>query len=209
MFTRYMIPVAPYVSLALFISILEISRQAGKWWPGKRMVVASALTALVSGSCLLQSPFSLMELYGKYHQQVSYVNRYRRAVSYRLFYYDESCRALDAGIDWLRSAALPRAIVAASMPHWVYLRTGIKTVMPPFEPDPVEVQRLLDSVPVTYAILDGTLHGKPADTSQYVSPAVRHSANSWRLLYSDQKGDLMIFQRESDHGQGGPRKSPF
>ena len=47
------------------------------------------------------------------------------------------------------------------MPHWVYLRTGLKTAMLPFERDPARVDVLLDSASVNYVVLDGTLTESP------------------------------------------------
>ncbi len=198
MFTRYMIPVTPYVALALFLMLIKIKDWAGKKWPGKGLLLSSVLNVLVVCLCLLQAPFSLGELYTKYHQRVSYHDRRGALAEYRLFYYDEACRALDAGIDWLKSPVRPGAVVAASMPHWVYLRTGLKTVMPPFEPDPIKMQNLLNSVPATHVILDQTLYGKPADTTQYVSPVVRQAPDRWRPIYSDREGSCEIYQRVSE-----------
>jgi len=197
MFTRYMIPMIPYVALALFVILIKIKDQAGKRWRGKGLILSGTLNVLVVCLCLLQSPFSLWELYTKYHQQVSYHDRRSAMTEYRLFYYDEACRALDAGIDWLKSSAAPGAVVAASMPHWIYLRTGLKTVMPPFEPDLIKMHHLLDDTPATHVILDQTLHGKPADTTQYVSPAVRQAPDRWRPIYSDREQGCEIYQRVS------------
>src|SRR3954469_8501690 len=53
---------------------------------------------------------------------------------------DEVCliwKAQDQAIDWLIANASPEDIVATSTPHWVFIRTGLKAVMPPFEADPV------------------------------------------------------------------------
>jgi hypothetical protein len=74
--------------------------------------------------------------------------------------------------------------------------------MQPFEPDPAKVEHLLDSVPVTYAILDETLYGKPADPTQYARPAVLRAPNRWRRLYSDREGKLMIYQRVREAADG-------
>jgi hypothetical protein len=202
MYTRYMIPVIPYVTLALSVALIKVREQAGKKLGEWGLILSSALNLVVACFCLLQSPLSLRELYIKYHQKVSYRDRQGVMTDYRLFYYDEGCRALDAGIDWLKSSALPPGVIGASMPHWVYLRTGWKTVMQPFEPDPAKVEHLLDSVPITYAILDETLYGKPADPTQYARPAVLRAPNRWRRLYSDREGKLMIYQRVREAADG-------
>jgi hypothetical protein len=153
------------------------------------------LVVLVSCLCLLQAPFSLKDMYMRYHQQVAYHDRQGRMVKYRWFFYDERCRALDGALDWLNSKAHPSDIVAVSMPHWVYLRTGLKAVMPPFEPEPAKVDALLDSASVNYAVLDGTLYGKPADTTQYVAPAVRNASDRWERVYFGEQGGCEIYRR--------------
>ena len=138
MFTRYLIPLTPFLCLFLFEAVIWLKRNT-KTAPFRLLRIAGCfLVVLVSCLCLLQAPFYLKDMYMRYHQQVVYHDRQGRMVEYRLFFYDEPCRALDAGLDWLNSKAQPSDIVAASMPHWVYLRTGLKTVMPPFEPIPRE-----------------------------------------------------------------------
>lgn len=72
-------------------------------------------------------------------------------------------------------------VVAGSMPHWVYLRTGLKAVMPPYEPDPAKAQHLLDSVPVKYLIVDEEL---AIDTRRYTYPVVRSFPAGWKRVYS-------------------------
>jgi hypothetical protein len=67
--------------------------------------------------------------------------------------------------------------------------------MPPFEPDPVRVDALLDSVSVNYAVLDGTLYGKPADTTQYVAPVVRNAPDRWERVYFGEGGSTEIYRR--------------
>jgi hypothetical protein len=195
MFTRYLIPLTPFLCLFLFEAVIWLKRNAETAPFRFPRIVGYFLVVLVSCLCLLQAPFYLKDMYMRYHQQVAYHDRQGRMVEYRLFFYDEPCRALDAGLDWLNSKAHPNDIVAVSMPHWVYLRTGLKTVMPPFEPDPARVDALLDSVSVNYAVLDGTLYGKPADTTQYVSPMVRNAPDRWERVYFGEQGGCEIYRR--------------
>ena len=53
--------------------------------------------------------------------------------------------------------------------------------MPPFEPDPVKAQQLLDSVPVSYLILDQEL---AVDTPKYTSSVVQYFPGRWKRVYS-------------------------
>jgi hypothetical protein len=195
MFTRYLIPLTPFLCLFLFEAVIWLKRNTDTARLRLLRIAGCFLVVLVSCLCLLQAPFYLKDMYMRYHQQVAYYDRQGRMVEYRLFFYDERCRALDAGLDWLNSKAHPSDIVAVSMPHWVYLRTGLKAVMPPFEPDPAKVDALLDSASVNYAVLDGTLYGKPADTTQYVAPAVRNASDRWERVYFSEQGGCEIYRR--------------
>ena len=73
-----------------------------------------------------------------------------REARLRVFGYFPVERALNAGLGWLMKRARPDEVIATYAPQWVYLRTGLKAVMPPFELNPERAQNLLDSVPVTY-----------------------------------------------------------
>ena len=121
----------------------------------------------------------ISELYSQYlmyrddYQRVRYQTLTRQEVDYRLFFYDSGYKSLDAGLDWLKGRAKPDDIVAGSMPHWVYLRTGLKAVMPPWETNPRTAQNLLDSVPVTYIVLDTGSGSKLA--RDYMMPLVRNA----------------------------------
>ena len=150
---------------------------------------------------LLQQATTFYLVYSRFHQKVAYSGRNGEPVSYRLFFYSDAHRAFDAGIDWLRLRAKPDAVVASSMPQWVFLRSGLKSVMPPFEQDPLRAQHLLDSVPVSYLILD---EGLALDTRRYTVPLVQTFAEGWKRVYSDSivtdageelQGRFEIYQR--------------
>jgi hypothetical protein len=146
----------------------------------------------------------MLFVYAKKHQNVIYEGRSGQRVVYRLFFYDDSYRALDTALDWLKKRAMPEDIVTSSMPHWVYLRTGLKAVMPPFEVNPVKAQMLLDTVPVRYLFLED---GLALDITKYTSPLIQNFSERWRQVYSDSiiansdgksEGRLAIYQRTMD-----------
>jgi hypothetical protein len=118
----------------------------------------------------------------------------------RLFFYNQTYQALDAGLDWLAGQARPDDVVAASMPQWAYLRTGLKSVMPPFETDPVRTQALLDSVPVRFVVVDGT---DVNFAREYTLPVLESSPERWIVVYSNPAGKLEIYQRRPE--PTGPR----
>jgi hypothetical protein len=133
----------------------------------------------------------LGQVYAQQHRPVNFAAPDGRQVSYRLFFYTDTYRALDAGLDWLARHARPGEVVATSGPHWVYLRTGLKAVMPPFVSDPAEAQRLLDTVPARYLILDeGAL-----DTQKYTRPVVERFPERWKRVFAIPEGNLAIYRR--------------
>jgi hypothetical protein len=153
---------------------------------------------------LLEEGLTFAMIYRDMRQKVAYVDRNGERVAYRLFFYKDAYRALDAGLDWLKQRSGPGDVVASSMPHWIYLRTGLKAIMPPFETDPVRAQELLDSVPVTFIIQD---RGFDLDTRKYLSPVIHAFPERWKLVYSDYIADppgkplrekFEIYQRVSD-----------
>ena len=59
-----------------------------------------------------------------------------RGAPQRLFFYRPRWQQHDAALAWLARTAQPDAVVATSTPHRLYLASGLRAVLPPFEPDP-------------------------------------------------------------------------
>ena len=189
---RYWFSLAPMmiVGLSHFCAWVQRVLETHEWrralWWGPRLVLAGV------GVVLSVQVVSLFDLFHERHQPVVYRDLRGQTVSYRLFYYRDTYRALDAAIDWLREEAPDGAIIATSMPHWVYLRSGFKAVMPPFERDPVTALRLLEGVPVSYLVVDGRTF---SPTREFGLPAVRLAPNRWESVFSDVEGEVEIFRR--------------
>jgi hypothetical protein len=189
---RYWSPLAPMmiVGLSHLLMRIEEALEARGWhgtrrW-GHRLVLAGIALVLVV------QVVSLFDFFRERHEPVVYRDRRGEMVSYRLFYYRDTYRALDAGLDVLHEAAEPGAIVSASMPHWVYLRTGLKAVKPPFERDPERALDLLGAVPVAYLIVDGRSN---SFTREFGLPAVRQAPDRWESVFADLEGEVEIFRR--------------
>jgi hypothetical protein len=180
-FNRYLVPLTPFLALSLINVLLAIKNTSQKILPVKYKPFGLASAMLIISLIFVQQSVSLFLLYTRWHQKVIYDDRNGKEIAYRLFFYHDSYRALDRGLDWLKAQAKPDDIVAGSMPHWAYLRTGLKAVMPPFELNPVKAQHLLDSVPVSYLILDEAL---AIDTRKYTSPVIENFPERWKRVYS-------------------------
>ena len=177
LFHRYLMPLTPFLVLFLLTGLLAASSMSDKW---RR--VGSKFMGLVVCLILIQQILLIMLIYSRLHSNVTYRDRKGGLIQYQLFYYRDSHRAFDAGLDWVGEHAKSQEVIAGSMPHWMYLRTGLKAVMPPLEVDPVKAQAMLDSVPVTYLFLDEDLG---VDTKRYMIPVVQQFSEHWERVYTD------------------------
>ncbi|SPP63660.1 membrane hypothetical protein [Nitrospira lenta] len=181
-FNRYLCPTVPLLALSLCTTVGWIVKRSQQYsrvrWGGVLRIVAGLV---VVGICL-QQVAATVAVYAKRHLEVRYHSRSGETIGYRLFFYMDSSRALDAGVDWLLAHVKSGDVIASSMPHWVYLRTGNKVVMPPFESDPLKAQQLLESVPVTYLILD---EGLAIDSQRFTKGVVERFPERWKRVYSD------------------------
>jgi hypothetical protein len=176
-FARYGVPLAPLLSLA----IVDVLRLGECWWRGARGV-ATALFSLI----IVQQVATAGVAYTKWRKPVRVRGRQGEPESFRLFFYHDTYRALDEALDRLRAEAAPGDVIAVSMPQWAYLRTGLKSVMPPFETDPAVAQRLLDSVPVRYLSID---LGLAANLWNYTSAVVAAYPDLWQRVYASRVRD--------------------
>lgn len=180
-FNRYLMPTVPLLSLCLFKALgwmLERSSRASEKWRG----AGSVLVCLIIIGIALQQVATAGAIYTKRLLPVQYQDRQGTTVEYHLFFYVDSYRALDSGVDWLLAHAKSDDVIAVSMPHWVYLRTGNKTVMPPFESDPRKAQQLLESVPISYLVID---EGVAVDSKRFTKGVIESFPDRWNRVYSD------------------------
>jgi hypothetical protein len=181
-FRRYLMATVPLLALSLCTAIrwlLDQSRHLPlKRWRGLVRVFAFSV---VVGIALIQITETLL-MYRWVYLPVQYKTRQGDTVGYRLFFYDDSYRVFDSGVDWLMAKTKPSDVIAAAMPHWVYLRTGNKAVMPPFESDAIKAERFLDSVPATYLILDEGLVERLS--KRFTKNVVEKFPDRWKRVYS-------------------------
>jgi hypothetical protein len=192
---RYWAPVLPFLALAMFQCLTMLRDSLAHILPSSikplahHLLVVSVVCLILTGEAL-----TLVFVYTKEHQEVEYVRpNGQRSVS-RLFFYTKEHRALDTALEWLKSRSRPEDIVAASMPQWSYLRTGLRAVMPPFERNTHKAQQLLDSIPVEYVVVD-KLGGPAEAVRDYVLPVLVRDPQRWHLVYSSLDGGASIYQR--------------
>jgi hypothetical protein len=146
---------------------------------------------------------SLLSMYRYHLDSVRSETRQGKLVDYRLFYYDAASKSLDEGLDWLKKKAKAGDVVATAMPHWAYLRNGLKAVRPPLEANIERAQTLLDSVPVAYVVLDKSDEGY---INAYMLPLLQGSPRAWQLVYVDERGPVRVYERvRAEVGSNGKR----
>jgi hypothetical protein len=185
---RYLTPLCPFFALAFFTSLLflkAVSCQASS------MATSTVTPFLIASglSLLLLHQLVVFYRFTRYVDTIVYDLPDGREARLRVFGYFPVERALNAGLGWLMKRARPDEVIATYAPQWVYLRTGLKAVMPPFELNPERAQNLLDSVPVTYLISEDSF------TKEYVSLVTQSYPNIWKEIYSDQDGTFKIYER--------------
>ncbi len=193
-YLRYLVPTAPLLVLSL-VTLLSPMKENSSWhiFPVRSANFKSYLALTIFLIVLLTKTAVFATVYGRDMGKISYLDYNRQPIEYRLFFYDESQQSFDLTIDYLRQAAKADEVVAAGTPHWIYLRTGLKTVMPPFEIDPLREQQMLDSVPVNYLLVGKDVIG----AERYTLPVVQQFTSQWKQVFSTPDGEWTVYQRVS------------
>lgn len=176
-FLRYLMPVAAPLALCALVLL----RALGPKWP--LLLIPALLIQLVV--------FAWVQV--RDYQAVSYVDAAGRRTSYKLFFYGDDKRGFDEAVDYLHANAERASVVAAWAPQWIYLRTGLKAVMPPFEQNVANAERLLEGVPVDYLVV-----GKDVIASErYSVPVVNSFRDRWDTAFTTPTGGWTIYRRRS------------
>ncbi|MBK9313244.1 MAG: hypothetical protein IPM55_03180 [Acidobacteria bacterium] len=191
-FNRYMAPLAPFLVLSFFLGLKIAVGRVARLMPSKESIINRCLICLVITPILVSQFAVLVMLYTKWHQKAAIADTNGLKVDYRLFFYYDIDRATDAGLDWIKKRARGGEVIAATNPQWAYLRTGVKSVLPPLEIDVREAQRLLDSVPIRYLMVDDGIFHK------YTSRVVAENPARWLKVYTSPSTDT---SRENDGGK--------
>ncbi len=196
---RYWSAVAPFLVLFLFQCLLTIRSHGWLAGPVPVRVVARALVPAVVCIVLVVELFTVLRAYRTHRGDVVLHDRRGSPVEFSLFYYTGPDRELDEALEWLRARARPTDIVAAAMPHWAHLVTGVKTVMPPFEADPRAAEVLLDAVPVRYIVMDDTL-ARLMRRSTLEIPGTGPAR--WTRIHTGPSGLVTVYERVSETTAG-------
>ncbi len=182
-FNRYISPLSPFLVLSLLLGVKMAAGRFSMLMPSKQSLTSCSLMCVIMTPILAIQSATFYMLLTKWHQKTEILDRNGRKIDYRLFFYYENDRATDAGLDWIKMHAEVGEVIAATNPQWAYLRTGLKSVLPPLEIDTAEAQRLLNTVPVRYLMVDNGLFHK------YTSGVVTAYPAQWRKVFTSPAGE--------------------
>jgi hypothetical protein len=191
-FMRYLTPVTPFLALALIQLLVAFRAYSVRRWSVRLQKVALAIVVLVVGTVFLLQAFAARRAYKAFYAHPPMHWAREPIDGPRLFFYDKPWTTYEECLAWLSKHAKANAVIATTVPHWVYLHTGLKAVLPPMEIDPDLAQQLLDSVPITHAIVD---QHRFLDTSKYVQGAVERHPKLWTLAHTASDGQTRIYRR--------------
>jgi hypothetical protein len=201
-FRRYLTPLVPFLLVCLFSCVLSIGARLRMFKSPLVRHGAPLALLLVVLTLIFDAELKALHAMYRYHlDEVRSETHDGTPVNYRLFYYPSDSTALDDGLSWLRGRVEPGEVVATSRPHWAYITKGLKAVRPPLEANPERVQALLDAVPVAYVILSSEDDVQFADDS--LLPFAEGDLRIWRLIYTDTKQRVRIYQRVRSVDRGG------
>jgi len=188
-FVRYLAPATAVLAIAIIALIrgaIAMLRRAGI----AARIAQSGFVALIC-AIVAQQAFTVYLMYRNRCNEVDYRAADGTHRHYHLFFFDRSWESFDDALDWLNAHAGPNDVIAATTPEWVWLRTGRKSIFPPFDATPDREQADLDSVPVHFIVLDS--FGVMGVMARYVRPLVEKTNSDWRPVYS--AGDNTVYER--------------
>jgi hypothetical protein len=175
-------PVAPITALG-FVVVLAKVRQ-------NRNRLVRAATGVMVGVLLAAQVLVLGVVFTSRHEPVAAT---QPGAPQRLFFYRPRWQQHDTALAWLARTAPPSAIVATSTPHRLHLLCGLRAILPPFETDPAEAERLLAAVPVAYLVIDDLDFLDVA--RRYGAAVVAAHPERWQLVYGRPNQGSRIYRR--------------
>ena len=181
-FTRYLEPLSPFLSISALLGLTSL----GDAFQTQRLHWSAILTQGIAGLLLLCAAtaqiHTLLWLFSDEGRGRVTFAREQLGDSSKWFLYDRTWQAWQKNVDWIDVHAPTNAIVATTAAPFYYLQTGRLAVLPPMEIVRAQERRLLDSVPVSYVIVDE--FGFQDISRRYASPALKADPTDWHLAFS-------------------------
>ena len=153
-FSRYLAPLIAFFDICFVVALSRLNLALCKRQPGRVTALARASLAAVLVLAFLMETYTAVRLFRERAQPDGVVFQPGKNDAYRLFAHEETWRAWEKAVHWIERNAPQDAIVATTAPHFCYLLTGRRAVLPPMESNPAYAGQLLEAVPVSYVIID-------------------------------------------------------
>jgi hypothetical protein len=193
-FVRYFSPMIPFLSIMLVMALGAVIDANAGGASIRRRVAAGGLAVVVLTVVLLEDAYvTWWTFWSQDDREVTYYDANATATSGRLLFYGARASALDEALDYVRRSAMPGDVMATTVPHWAFLLTRVKAILPPMEADRDEARRLLDAVPVRFVVLDELEY--PRISQRYAAPAIEGRPEEWRQVYRTAEGLASVYER--------------
>ena len=192
-FVRYLLPLYPFFALAMFQFLAVVVRKTQSLFSAISPFALGIPVWVVVGAIALQEVRDLDRLYD--HHDAMHDTRGELGAP-RLFYYAPVGTEFDEALDWLRPRGKNSDVIAATDPHWAYLRTRMKAVLPPFELDGKKAQQLIDTVPVKYLIVETNQQTLGLGAYyRFTSALLRDNSSAWNLIWRSSNYNVEVYER--------------
>ena len=192
-FTRYLEPLSPFLSITAIVGLTSV----GDALQTQRLRWSAIFTRGIAGLLLVSAAtaqiHTLLWLFSDEGRAPVTFAGNRTATSWKWFLYDRTWQAWQKNVDWIVAHAPANAIVATTAAPFYYLQTGRLAVLPPMEIARTQERRMLDSVPVSYVIVDE--FGFQDIARRYASPALVADPADWHVVYSADQ--TRVYQRSN------------
>jgi hypothetical protein len=189
-FIRYLMPLGCFLSICAVLALAKIlgllQNRPRSWLTIAGELVVIGTFALMFGAELYTS----LRFFHQRENSEAVVLADGRGRD-RLFAHERPWQDWENAAAWIAMRAPQNAIVATSAPHFLYLRTGLRAVLPPMDADPARARLLLEKVPVSFVIVESWDF---LDMSRrYAQPAMESHGSDWRVVKAI--GQTRIYQR--------------
>ena len=191
-FWRYLASMTPLSLIFVFVTISALRSRLDSVDSAWRKTAGVALAIVPVVAILLVQVAVAVHLL-RSMGPVSYYDTAGRERVFKLIDYPSEWHALDPAFEWIRQNAAPNAVIATTVPHLAYLRTGHKAVLPPFERDEQTANLMLAEVPVSYIVIDR--FGQPGISERYAAPAVAERPENWQLVFTAPDHETRVYAR--------------
>jgi hypothetical protein len=186
-------PISSFLVIAAVTGALGLHAVCKRYTRPIPGISGAGLLALL-GVTLSVQLFTAVQAFAKRREDPGAIST-RSDFGYRVFYHDKTWADWEKAALWLKANAPKDAVVATISPHLLYMLTGLHAVFPPMAEDPAEARRLMQTVPISYVVVDRL---EFLDIAQrYARPAVENDAAHWHSVYSID-GTEIFASRPSD-----------